>query len=81
MTAAYGDIINSVDLSFSQGSEAQRTVSGGLRWDFMKNLDLKVQYDYVRLGAGSTGLFVNEQPGFRLGSTASVISATIDFVF
>jgi hypothetical protein len=79
--AAYGDMINSIDLSFSQGSEAQRTLSAGLRWDFMKNLDLKVQYDNVHLGAGSTGLFTNEQAGFRLGSSANVFSATIDFVF
>jgi len=44
-------------------------------------VDLKVQYDNVRLDAGSTGLFGNEQPGFRLGSSASVFSVTVDFVF
>jgi hypothetical protein len=62
------------------GNESQTTLTAGLRWDFMKNLDLKVQYDNVRLDAGSTGLFVNEQPGFRPGSTANVFSLAVDFV-
>jgi hypothetical protein len=47
----------------------------------MKDLDCKIQYDYVRLDAGSTGMFVNDQPAFRPGSTASVFTAGIDFVF
>ncbi len=79
--AGYGAVLNGIIGAINSGSESQRTLSAGLRWDFMRNLDLKVQYDYVRLDAGSSGLFVNEQPGFRLGSTASVFSATIDFVF
>lgn len=79
--AGYGAFLNLFDAEMNSGSESQRTLSTGLRWDFMKNLDLKVQYDYVRLDAGSTGLFTNEQPGFRPGSTASIFSATIDFVF
>ena len=33
----------------------QRTISVGSRWDFMKNIDLKLQYDHVDLGAGSAG--------------------------
>jgi hypothetical protein len=81
MLAGYGAMLNGIVASFGTGSESQRTLTAGLRWDFMKNVDLKVQYDNVRLDAGSTGLFVNEQPGFRLGSSASVFSATLDFVF
>jgi hypothetical protein len=79
--AGYGAVLNGLVASFNSGNEGQRTLTAGLRWDFMKNLDLKVQYDNVRLDAGSTGLFVNEQPGFRLGSTASVFSLAVDFVF
>jgi len=79
--AGYGAVLNGVVAGVNAGNQSQRTLSTGLRWDFMKNLDLKVQYDYVRLDAGSTGLFVNEQPGFRLGSTASVLSLAVDFVF
>ncbi|WP_116135460.1 hypothetical protein [Trinickia diaoshuihuensis] len=59
----------------------QRGASAGLRWDFAKNLDLKVQYDRVWTPAGSTGLFMNEQPDFQLGSGTDVVTATLDFVF
>ncbi|WP_147297987.1 hypothetical protein [Trinickia dinghuensis] len=59
----------------------QRSASAGVRWDFAKNLDLKVQYDRVWTPAGSTGLFVNEQPNFQLGSGTNVVTATLDFVF
>jgi opacity protein-like surface antigen len=79
--AAYGGTLNGILAGITSGNTSQQTLSAGLRWDFMKNLDLKVQYDYVRLDAGSTGLLVNEQPGFRPGSTASVFSAAVDFAF
>lgn len=59
----------------------QRAASAGVRWDVAKNLDLKVQYDHVWTPAGSTGLFMNEQPDFRLGSGTDVVTATLDFVF
>jgi hypothetical protein len=59
----------------------QRSASTGVRWDFAKNVDLKVQYDHVWTPAGSTGLFVNPQPGYRLGSGTNVATATLDFVF
>jgi hypothetical protein len=68
-------------LNAALGSIAvQRTLSMGTRWDFMKNLDLKVQYDYSRLGAGSPGLLTNLQPGFRPGGSVTLISVTLDFV-
>jgi hypothetical protein len=59
----------------------QSSVSAGVRWDFMKNVDLKMQYDHVWTPAGSTGLFMNEQPGYQLGSGTNVVTATLDFVF
>ncbi|WP_206956172.1 hypothetical protein [Trinickia acidisoli] len=59
----------------------QSSVSGGVRWDFAKNFDLKVQYDHVWTPAGSAGLFANEQPDFQLGSGTNVVTATLDFVF
>ncbi len=60
---------------------AQGTLSMGGRWDFYQNVDLKVQFDHTRLAPGSVGLLINGQPDFRLGSTVSVITATVDFVF
>jgi hypothetical protein len=60
---------------------AQRTISVGGRWDFAKSMDLKLQLDHTRIGAGSGGEFVNIQPGFQRGGTANVLSIAVDFVF
>lgn len=58
----------------------QKSVSLGLRWDFMKNAALKTQLDFIRTGQGSPGYFTNAQPGF-MGSHANVASVALDFVF
>ncbi len=59
----------------------QKTISVGTRWDFMKNTDLKLQFDHIRLGAGMPGTLTELQPGFQLGGTVNVFSTTLDFVF
>jgi hypothetical protein len=59
----------------------QRTLAAGVRWDFAKNFDLKLQYDHTRLGPGSPGTLINLQPGFRPGGTVNLFSAVVDFVF
>jgi hypothetical protein len=59
----------------------QYTSSIGVRWDFVKNFDLKLQLDRMDLGAGSAGTLINVQPGFRPGSTVFLISSVVDFVF
>jgi hypothetical protein len=64
-----------------QAIPTQRTISMGARWDFAKNMDLKVQFDHTRLGADSDGTLSNIQPGFQPGGTVNLFSATIDFVF
>jgi hypothetical protein len=56
----------------------QHTTSAGVRWDFTKNVDLKLQYDHTRLGAGSPGTLINLQPGFEPGGTVNLFSAAID---
>ena len=58
----------------------QRSMSVGARWDFMKNIALKVQYDHTRIGAGSSGTLTNIQPGFVSGGTLNLFSIAIDFV-
>jgi hypothetical protein len=58
----------------------QKTISVGIRWDFMKNVDLKLQFDHIRLGAGSAGTLINLQPDFQQGGTVNLCSVTIDFV-
>jgi len=59
----------------------QKTVSIGVRWDFMSNAALKLQYDHTDIGAGSSGMLMNLQPGYQLGGKVDVISATMDFLF
>jgi hypothetical protein len=61
--------------------QGQKDYSVGVRWDFRKNMDLKLQYDRVVLPSNSSGYFTNPQPGFALGSSANVVSAVLDFVF
>ena len=57
------------------------TASLGGRWDFKKNMALKLQYDHMQLDANSTGLLINQQPGYQAGGQVNLISAVIDFVF
>ena len=59
----------------------QSTISRGARWDFMRSAALKLQWDRIRLGAGSYGTFGNVQPDFPLGGRVNVYSAVVDFVF
>jgi hypothetical protein len=59
----------------------QNTLSIGGRWGLSRNTALKLQYDHTEIGAGSSGVLSNLQPGFQLGDRVNVFSATIDFVF
>jgi len=59
----------------------QNTLSIGGRWDFMSNAAIKLQYDHTRIGAGSSGVLSNLQPGYQAGGTVNLFSAAIDFVF
>jgi hypothetical protein len=53
----------------------------GVRWDFIRNAALKVQYQYLDLDDGSPGVLTNTQPGFEPGGSVNLFSAAIDFVF
>ena len=69
-----------VNMLLATGNNGQQTASVGTRYDFAKNMALKVQFDHIRLrGTGSTGFLVNVQPGF--GGPVNVVSAVVDFVF
>ena len=59
----------------------QRTVSAGVRWDVLRNVALKAQYDSIRPDAGSIGTFGNVQPGFVPGTRVGVFSAVADILF
>lgn len=58
----------------------QKSLSLGTRWDFARNMALTFQYEYLDLSSDSPGAFVNIQPGFRPGGSASIVSLTLDFV-
>lgn len=57
------------------------TVTLGSRWDFKKNMALKLQYEHIDLDSNSSGLLINIQPAFQYGGQINLISATLDFVF
>ena len=70
------------DAAIARANRSQSTYSLGVRWDFMRNYDFKVQYDQVTLSDNSNGYLVNVPPNVTLyGSKFHVISAVVDFVF
>lgn len=60
---------------------AQHTYAAGLRWDLARNVDLKLQWDQLHLGAGSYGTLQNVVPGTPRGGQVNVVSALADFIF
>jgi len=68
--------------SIQSAKNSQHTTSLGMRWFFMKNTDLKLQYDQVQLSDSSNGNLLNVPAGVILyGARFHVISAAFDFVF
>ena len=60
----------------------ERTVGAGVRWDFAKNIDFKLQLQRVIIETtDAPASFNNVQPGLRAGDKANVVSLTLDFVF
>jgi hypothetical protein len=60
---------------------SQRTFSVGARLDITSSIDLKLQWDRTTLGSNSNGWLINLQPGFPPGSSLTLVSAMLDFVF
>lgn len=58
----------------------QHTASVGVRWDFMKNVAVKAQYDRVTTGSQSNGR-LHAYPGFVQGSSVNLVTLGVDFVF
>jgi len=60
----------------------ERTVGAGVRWDFAKNLDFKLQLQRVKIETQTApASFNNLQPGLQVGDKANVVSLALDFVF
>lgn len=64
-------------------TNSQKSYSVGVRWDFSRSADLKIQYDRLTLEDGSSGRLGNASPDFapQDGDHVDVFSAGIDFVF
>ena len=58
----------------------QNTASVGMRWDAMKNLALKAQYDSVNIGSSSSGRFMTFA-GVTPSKHPKLITLAADFVF
>lgn len=65
--------------ALTKGHNDQHTTSLGVRWDFMRNMDLKFQVNTVRGDPSSTPLYRNIQAGWDGNTT--VYSVAMDFVF
>lgn len=74
-----GSIVNQ---ALTSTTPTQRTTSVGIRWDFMKNMALKAQYDKVNAGSNSNGKFVVPLTNTTFkGSSVDLITVALDFVF
>jgi hypothetical protein len=60
----------------------EHTVAAGVRWDFARNLDAKLQMQQVTIESlNDPAAFANLQASSRVGDKANVLSVTLDFVF
>lgn len=58
------------------------TVTAGVRWDFAKNFDTKLQLQQVTVDSlDDPATFADVRPGARVGDKAHILSLTLDFVF
>lgn len=75
---AYSRVGSSSGLAFA--TRQQRTAAAGVRWDLYKNVDVKLQFEHLQLGAKSTGFFTNVKPGLA-GSSGNIASVAVDFIY
>jgi hypothetical protein len=76
--AALNDALNESLRAFAV---SQSSASAGVRWDVAKGIDLKLQYDRVRLDANSAGRLENIQADFISSPDVNAVSLAMDFVF
>jgi hypothetical protein len=60
---------------------AQQSWAVGLRWDWARHADLKLQWDHVRPRPGSYGTEQNVVPGTATGRAFQVATVTMDFAY
>jgi len=81
LAAAAATLNGGLAVALGEFAPSQSSATVGLRWDAMKDIDFKLQYDRVRLDANSIGRLGNEQPGFRAAPDVNTVSVAMDFVF
>lgn len=59
----------------------QRTNTLGLRWDFARHVDAKLQLDRTVLHGGYDAAFINQQPGFDPTGNVNILSLAVDLVW
>jgi predicted porin len=79
--AAAATQLNGILASALETIRSQHTVSLGARWDFVRNVAAKVQFDHTLVDAGSDAQVRNLQPNYPTGGTLNLISVSVDFVF
>lgn len=60
---------------------AQQSWAIGLRWDWARHADLKLQWDHVRPRSGSYGTEQNVVPSTATGQAFHVITLAVDFAY
>jgi hypothetical protein len=89
LPAAYGPLaaagaaaVQGLDIMLAANAVDQYTWSGGLRWDFRENFDLKVQVDQIRAhnSVGLQAVFDAYAPRTWDGRM-TVVSVAVDFIF
>jgi hypothetical protein len=81
LAAAAATLNAALGQALGQFAPSQSSATAGLRWDAMKGIDFKLQYDRARLDGNSSGRLGNLQPAFRPGADVNAIGLAMDFVF
>lgn len=71
---------SAVDSIAAATANGQRTQALGVRWDAVRNVAVKLQYERIRT-VGGIGQLIAPQPGFGDGARIGVLTLSADFVF
>lgn len=75
-----GFLNGGINTTLYQVNPTQKTTAVGLRYDAMKNVAVKLQYDRLTTGSRSNGR-LKPQAGYVQGSSLNLVTLGLDFVF
>jgi hypothetical protein len=81
LATATDTLNNGLNQFLFQATHAQKSITVGIRWDFISNAALKLQYQHIEIDEKSAGRLANVQSDFEAGNRVNTFSAAIDFVF